>query len=317
MNADSSLPPAPVPATGSRSWLRPPFPNRGGLSSLQFIPLYLAGGMILFLALWTVISFIIPDSLPRLWSDLLGEIVFAVSAIAPALLISKIEDRPFALYGLPPRESLGKLFWSGALWGIVALSILLLAMRVAGVFYFGDFALHGARIGKFAIFWAVFFLFVALFEEYAFRGYPLFAFTEAAGFWPSALLLAVIFGYMHRSNEGETWIGAFGAALIGLFFAFTRWRTGNLWFAVGMHASWDWAQTFLFGVPNSGTRGPGHLLSGQFEGPAWLTGGSVGPEGSVLIFVLIAGLWIAFDRLYPARRSSPSADGHADPENKD
>jgi hypothetical protein len=43
---------------------------------------------------------------------------------------------------------------------------------------------------------------------------------------------------------------------------------------------------------------PGHLLSSSFHGPAWLTGGSVGPEGSVLVFVMIAGLWIAFDRTY-------------------
>lgn len=307
MSDDTSSLPATVPATGIRSWLRPPFPNRGGLSSLQFIPLYLAAGMILFLALWTVVSFIIPDNLPRLWSDLLGEIVFAVSAIAPALLISRIEDRPFALYGLPAQQAFHKFFWSGVLWGIASLTLLLLAMRLAGLFYFGSLALEGGRAWKFALFWAVFFLFVALFEEYAFRGYPLFAFTEAAGFWPSALLLSVIFGYIHRGNPGETWIGALGATCIGLFFAFTRLRTGNLWFAVGMHGSWDWAQTFVFGVPNSGTRGPGHLLSGSLVGPTWLSGGSVGPEGSVLIFLLIAGLWVAFDRLHPAGKRSPNA----------
>ena len=130
---------------------------------------------------------------------------------------------------------------------------------------------------------------------------PLFAFTEAAGFWPSALLLAAIFGYTHRSNAGETWMGAFGAAAIGLFFSLTRLRTGNLWFAVGMHASWDWGQTFVFGVPDSGTRLPGHLLTGQPQGPNWLTGGSVGPEGSALIFILILFMWITFERLYASR----------------
>src|ERR1044071_8115920 len=119
MNDDQLTPvksPAP-PASGFRSWFRPPFKNQGGLSSLQFIPLYVAGGIILFLVLWTITSFLLPPGLPKLWGELFAEIVFAVSAIAPALLISAIEDRPFALYGLPPRHVFGKLFWTGVLWG--------------------------------------------------------------------------------------------------------------------------------------------------------------------------------------------------------
>jgi hypothetical protein len=44
---------------------------------------------------------------------------------------------------------------------------------------------------------------------------------------------------------------------------------------------------------------PGHLLNSSFHGPIWLTGGSVGPEGSVFVFILIALLWVAFDRMYP------------------
>jgi hypothetical protein len=43
---------------------------------------------------------------------------------------------------------------------------------------------------------------------------------------------------------------------------------------------------------------PGHLLSSSFHGPAWLTGGSVGPEGSLLVFVMIALLFLVFDRIY-------------------
>jgi hypothetical protein len=43
---------------------------------------------------------------------------------------------------------------------------------------------------------------------------------------------------------------------------------------------------------------PGHLLSSSLRGADWLSGGSVGPEGSVLCFVVIAIVWIAFDRMY-------------------
>ena len=89
------------------------------------------------------------------------------------------------------------------------------------------------------------------------------------------------------------------AGLIGFFFCLTLRRTGNLWFAVGFHASWDWGETYLYSVPNSGTAAPGHLLTSSFHGSPWLSGGSVGPEGSVFVFVIIAGLWVVFDRFHP------------------
>jgi membrane protease YdiL (CAAX protease family) len=291
--------------SGFRSWFRPPFRNQGGLSALQFIPFYAAVGIILFFLLWTLVSYLLPPGVSKLWGELLAEAVFAVSAIAPAFAIAAIESRPFGIYGLPPRQAFGKSFWSGVIWGLVSLSVLLLLMHLFGAFSFGSLALHGLRIWKFAVFWAVFFLLVALFEEFAFRGYPLFAFSEAAGFWPSALLLSVIFGYTHRGNTGETWVGAIGAGAIGLFFCFTLRRTGNLWFAVGLHASWDWAQSFLYGVPDSGEMMPGHLLQSSLHGSRWITGGTVGPEGSVLVFVVIAGMWVVFDRMYPEKPNSP------------
>ena len=55
---------------------------------------------------------------------------------------------------------------------------------------------------------------------------------------------------------------------------------------------------FFYSVPDSGTVAPGHLLKTSLHGPAWLTGGSAGPEGSALVFILVAFLWIAFDRTH-------------------
>ena len=43
---------------------------------------------------------------------------------------------------------------------------------------------------------------------------------------------------------------------------------------------------------------PGHLLSSSIQGPDWLSGGSVGPEGSVLCFIVIALVWVLFARVY-------------------
>ena len=234
-----------------------------------------------------------------LWVNLAGETASLLAAVIPAVIMARIERRPFGVYGLPARDAFGKLFWVGAAWGLIAVTLLLGAMRGAHAFYFGHLALHGARILKFALYWGVFFLLVGFFEEFLLRGYTQFTLTTATGFWPAAIILSAAFGGLHLGNPGEAWVGALAAALIGLFFCLTLRRTGNLWWAVGFHMSFDWGETFLYSVPNSGTTAPGHLLNPSFSGPRWLTGGSVGPEGSVFVFILIALLWVVFDRLYP------------------
>jgi len=98
--------------------------------------------------------------------------------------------------------------------------------------------------------------------------------------------------------------GVLAAAAIGFFFCLTLRRTGNLWFAVGFHAAWDWGETFLYSVPDSGNVWPGHLLRSSLRGKDWLTGGSVGPEGSLLCFLVIGLAWIAFHHVYPQKISS-------------
>jgi membrane protease YdiL (CAAX protease family) len=237
-----------------------------------------------------------------IWGMLIGELIFFVIAFVPAFFMSLLEKRSFGTYGLPLRFAFGKLFWSGTAWGIVSLSVLMFALRAFGVFTFGTLAVHGARALKFAVFYAVLFFFVGLTEEFLMRGYSQFTLAQGIGFWPAAVILSLAFGAVHLGNNGEAWIGIVGAVMIGLFFCLTLRRTGNLWFALGFHAAWDWAESFLYSVADSGQMAPGHLLNSSSHGSHWLSGGTVGPEGSVLIFILIPAIWLAFDRMYRETR---------------
>jgi uncharacterized protein len=233
-----------------------------------------------------------------LWSMMLEEFGDFAVALIPAIALSRIERRPWKAYGLSGTQIFGRLFWSGALWGFIAISVLICTLYGLHVFYFGHIVLHGARILRFAAFWAGWALLVGLFEEFLLRGYSQFTLARGLGFWPAALTLSCAFGLMHLRNGGEQWTGVLAAACIGFFFCLTLRRTGSLWFAVGFHAAWDWGETFFYSVPDSGTRFPGHLLDSSLHGSTWLSGGTVGPEGSIVCFAVIAATWIVFDRLY-------------------
>ena len=293
--------PVPLPSlSGPRpDWLRQLFFGREGLRPGWGLLLYL----VLFRLMITAAQVVLRPAMHRVahtvWHDFFQNVVLATCVVVPAVVMSRIEKRPFGVYGLPGREALGKSFLCGVVWGFAALSLLLLTLRGLHAFYFGSLAVHGTRAVKFALFWGVVFLLVAVVEEFLLRGYTQFTLARGIGFWPAAVVLSVLFAWLHLGNPGENRIGILAVALIALFWCFTLRRTGSLWFALGLHASWDWAESYFYGVPDSGGMSPGHLLSPSSQGPAWLSGGSVGPEGSVLVFAVIALMFILFHFAFP------------------
>jgi membrane protease YdiL (CAAX protease family) len=108
-----------------------------------------------------------------------------------------------------------------------------------------------------------------------------------SGFWQAAWVTSTLFGFVHTSNGGENWIGIFAAALIGFVFCVSVYVTGSAWWAIGSHAAWDWAETFFYGTADSGMVAPGHLLTATPAGSALWSGGSDGPEGSLLVLGVI------------------------------
>jgi membrane protease YdiL (CAAX protease family) len=235
-----------------------------------------------------------------------GEVFSFVVVFGAALIMSLIEHRPPGIYGLPASSAFGKLFWQGFVIGLIEISALMALIAVFGGYSFGTLALHGSDILRWAMVWAIFFVFVGLFEEFLFRGYTQFTLADGIGFWPAAILLSGSFGYVHLKNPGEGPIGAAAVVMIGLVFALTLRRTGNLWLAVGWHASFDFGETFLYSVPNSGMVFDGHLSNASLHGAKWLTGGTVGPEGSVFSFLTMVLLALVVHRLYPPKCSNPT-----------
>ena len=294
------------PSTGNKFFYAPDGGIRVGWRLLLFL--------VIFVALIVAVHFTL-HSIPafRAWENSVPKEVFVPSKIMvgegiavfvlfiSAFLTSKIETKTFADYALPPAQAFGRRFWQGALFGFAMLSLLMGLIAVFHGFSLGGFALAGTKALKYAALYGIAFLLVGIFEEFSFRGYMQSTLGSGIGFWPAAIVLSVIFGAIHLQNSGEAVAGAVMAGSFGILAALTLRRLGSIWFAIGMHAAFDWGETYFYSVADSGFVARGHLLNASFHGPTWLTGGSVGPEGSLfaLLVLLLAALAIHF--LFPAR----------------
>ena len=99
----------------------------------------------------------------------------------------------------------------------------------------------------------------------------------------------------------------FAAATIGFVFCVSVRVTGSAWWAIGCHAAWDWAETYFFGAADSGNVATGHYLTTSPVGNVLWSGGTDGPEGSLLVLAVISLLLVALVAIY-GRKKPASLD---------
>nr|WP_154896351.1 type II CAAX endopeptidase family protein [Paenibacillus xylanexedens] len=140
----------------------------------------------------------------------------------------------------------------------------------------------------------------AIVEELIFRGLMFQAMNKLLGNWAALAVTSLFFGIAHLGNTGATLWSAFAITLEAgvLLGAAFMWRW-NLWFAMGLHFSWN-ALEGLLGIPVSGHSSDG-LFIVKVTGPSLLTGGDFGLEGSVV--PVIISLLITIPMLYGAVRN--------------
>lgn len=128
--------------------------------------------------------------------------------------------------------------------------------------------------------------------------------VEGANFWYAGWVTTTLFGLLHTGNNGENWVGIFAAGSIGFAFVVSIRVTGSAWWAIGCHAAWDWAETYFYGTADSGNVATGHYLTTSPAGPAFWSGGTDGPEGSILVIAVIVLMILALVAIYGRRRTA-------------
>ncbi|GAA0373021.1 CPBP family intramembrane metalloprotease [Actinoallomurus spadix] len=170
------------------------------------------------------------------------------------------------------------------------LGIGLFSITIAVIAVFGGYGIHGwgnlaAAIGAFGMTCAV-----AVAEEVMFRGVLFRIVEEKTGTWGAMAVSAILFGALHLINSGATLYGAASIAIEGgLMLAAAYTVTRTLWLPIGLHLGWNFAEGGIFGTNVSGssdhTLG---LFKGTASGSSVLSGGSFGPEASI-IALLVCG----------------------------
>lgn len=226
----------------------------------------------------------------------IGSLVVGVAAAAVALTAYAVACR--VLERRSPVELPARAAWPTLRTGVVAGSALF-TMTILVIALLGGYRIVGwgsvggllATTGVMAV--------VAVTEEILFRGVLFRIVEELTGTWGALAISAGLFGLLHLVNPGATVWGAVAiaieaGAMLGAAYAATR----TLWLPIGLHLGWNVAEAGIFGTTVSGSEpGLSGLLEGALSGPAALTGGTFGPEASLVAIIACMVPTILFLRI--------------------
>ncbi len=203
------------------------------------------------------------------------------------------QTRPVSEQGLPWRKG-----WRGEAalglatgWGIAAACVLPMAL-IGGIVV----SVTGtpSAWGWLAVDTA-FFALAAMAEEIAFRGYGFQRFVHAVGPIWASLGFAAFYAIMQSLLPGASGASFAVAVALGLVLSAAYLRTKALWVSWGINFGWKASRALIFGLTISGVSAHSPVVEGVGLGPAWLTGGGFGLDGSWLAFLLLlAALPVVF-----------------------
>lgn len=134
----------------------------------------------------------------------------------------------------------------------------------------------------------VFFLLVAITEEFALRGFVLERMLQGGvnKFW-ALFLSAALFSLIHIGNPNFDFLSFINILLAGILLGSSYIYTRNLCFPIALHWFWNWIQGPVLGYEVSGNKFCDGLLTLHLPEANLINGGAFGFEGSILCTVLM------------------------------
>lgn len=177
-----------------------------------------------------------------------------------------------------------KMLWlfKGFLTGTVYMSLTVATIALLGCYAIEEFNFDWHEMYR----WLVIFMIVAIGEEIIFRGILYKRIASISNPIVALLISGLLFGLAHISNEDATLWSSIAIAIEagGLLAASYMWSK-SLLFPIGIHWAWNFVQGYVYGSPVSGLD-VNSLITSKFSGNEYISGGSFGPEASVVAVVM-------------------------------
>ena len=132
--------------------------------------------------------------------------------------------------------------------------------------------------------------------EVAFRGFAFRRLVDAMGPVVATLFLAAIFAIWRTHSTPTTTAAVLASFLLGWVLSLAALRTRALWVGWGFSFAWSASMSMLFGLPMAGGMNYSPIFATNAAGPAWVSGGAQGPEGSAFGVVIVLVMLIVMLR---------------------
>jgi membrane protease YdiL (CAAX protease family) len=235
-----------------------------------------------------------------LFDQTLGNVQITLVLVAVAWYVDR---RALPDLGLGGRDWWPNLAFGLAL-GFVMTTVVFAAELAAGLVAVDGFLVSRPGLGVDASFpvalaaTALMFVAVGVGEEVLVRGYLMTNVAEGlnglgpvgprAALGTAAVLTSVLFGALHYANPAASLLSAFNISVLGLFFAGTYVVTEDLGVPIGIHVTWNFSLSSVYGFPVSGITTPATFLDVRQAGDPLLTGGAFGPEAGLAVYLALA-----------------------------
>ena len=236
------------------------------------------------------------------WVFLLTLYLFITIILAVYICRVKIEKGTPLSLGLS-REGAGKQYLLGYAAGAGLLVLTMALCVLTGGLRFGVQAAPSLADGVWVVLSFFGFMIQSMGEEILCRGFLMTALARRNSRLTAVLVNSIFFAALHVFNAGLTLLAIVNLFLFGVLASLLVFKTGNLWTAAALHASWNFVQSSVFGVNVSGTYTPSLLRAEATDTVLW-HGGTFGLEGGLCVtIVLIVG--IVFLALWQPKHGAP------------
>ena len=234
--------------------------------------------------------------LSKFWDELILLCVpYLVMIITLFLWVKFIEKRtPYSIGFINHNKIRKYLFGFGT--GFGAMSVIIGLMTLAGTIKVNQSGVAELAATGGVILYLFGYFIQGGSEEIIIRGWQFQVIGTRYKPWLGALISSLFFAFMHIFNTGVNVLYIINLFLFSSLLVLYIMNDGNIWSACGWHTAWNWTMGNIFGLQVSGvTDGNNSLLNLSSSGSQLLTGGVIGPEGSIFttLVLLISTLFMA------------------------